>query len=118
MLSKKMLLFGCYWKDALGKMSYIGAIRSILLYTLSEKMLPERCNQKDARKMLSDVVLNADEKMLSLGAIGKMLPAKCCMLEEKVSLERCFQKDAIGKMLLWALSERCSRKDATDKALL
>jgi len=85
-------------------MSYIGAIRSILLYTLSEKVLPERCNPKDARKMLSDVVLAVDEKMLlfgrfrkdaSLNAIGNM------------SSERCFQKDAslgaFGKML----SERC-----------
>jgi len=61
------------------------------------------------------------KRCFSLGAIGKMLPAKCCMLEEKVSLERCFQKDAIGKMLLWALSERCSlrcyRKCAVGKML-
>jgi len=59
--------------------------------------------------MLSDVVLAVDEKMLlfgrfrkdaSLNAIGNM------------SSERCFQKDAIRKMLRWALPERCSRKDA------
>ena len=89
-------------------MSYIGAIRSILLYTPSEKVLPERCNQKDARKMLSDVVLNADEKMLLFrcywkDATGEMLYAGGKGVVGKMLPERCYWEDAslgaFGKML-------------------
>jgi len=45
------------------------------------------------------------KRCFSLGAIGKMLPAKCCMLEEKVSLERRFQKDALKDAPLAAVGK-------------